>query len=77
MMSQDSYNELEDAGQHAEPGELVHWMAPRPLQVGAAGVSATAAGAFVLGLAVGAVTVLLTHVIHDRPEPVRRRRRAL
>lgn len=60
-MSQDTYNELEDAGQHAEPGELVHWMAPAPLRVGAAGLSATAVGAFVLGLGVGAAALAVAH----------------
>ena len=60
-MSQDAYNELEDAGQHAEPGELVHWMAPRPLRVGPAAVSATAMGAFLLGMAVGAAALAVAH----------------
>ena len=69
MMSQDTYNELEDAGQHAEPGELVHWMAPRPLTVGAAGVSATAVGAFVLGLGVGAGALMIAHWMgRDTPD---------
>lgn len=60
-MSQDTYNELEDAGQHAEPGELVHWMQRRPLRVGPAGVSAAAAGAFLLGLGVGAAALAVAH----------------
>ena len=37
--------------------EIVHWMEPRPLTVGPAGISATAAGAFAAG-AVAAVVVL-------------------
>lgn len=42
----------------SEPnGEVVHWMAPRPMSVGPAGVSMAAAGAFALG-AVAAVAVL-------------------
>jgi hypothetical protein len=61
MMSQDTYNELEDAGQHAEPGELVHWMEPGPLRVGLPGLSATAVGAFVLGLGVGAAALAVAH----------------
>lgn len=38
-------------------GEVVHWMAPRPMAVGPAGISMAAAGAFALG-AVAAVAVL-------------------
>lgn len=37
--------------------EIVQWMEPRPLTVGPAGISATAAGAFAAG-AVAAVVVL-------------------
>jgi len=39
---------------HESNGEVVHWMAPKPLSIGAAGISAAAAGAFALG----AVTTL-------------------
>jgi hypothetical protein len=46
----------EEFPEEAEP-EIVHWMEPRPLSVGAGGISATAAGAFVLGAA-ATLTVL-------------------
>jgi uncharacterized protein (DUF2345 family) len=38
-------------------GEIVHWMEPRPLTVGPAGITAATAGAFVLGAA-SAVAIL-------------------
>jgi hypothetical protein len=38
-------------------GELVHWMEPRPLTVGATGISLATAGAFALG-ALAALAVL-------------------
>jgi len=41
----------------ASDGEVVHWMDPRPLAIGPAGISATAAGAFAAG-AMAAVAVL-------------------
>jgi hypothetical protein len=42
-------------------GELVHWMEPKPLTVGPAGMSITAITGFALGVA-GAVALLaLTH----------------
>lgn len=52
-------------------GALVQWMDPKPLSLGAAGVSATAAAAFAFG-AVAAVGLLaLLHWL--TPAPIRRR----
>jgi hypothetical protein len=51
---------LEDIDEILPPepnGEVVHWMEPRPLSLGAAGISITAATAFALG-ALTAVTAL-------------------
>lgn len=46
----DSPDAIGDDVRPVEPnGELVHWMAPKPLTVGPAGISAAAAGAFALG----------------------------
>ena len=50
--------ELEDADE--EP-EIVHWMEPRPLTVGAAGLSGAVAGAFVLGAATAVGVLALIH----------------
>jgi hypothetical protein len=40
-----------------DDGELVHWMDPKPLRIGPAGITGTALAAFTLG-AVTAVAVL-------------------
>lgn len=43
---------LEDAlSTPPSDGELVHWMARRPMRLGSTGVAATAAAAFALGVA--------------------------
>lgn len=52
--------------------EVVHWMAPKPLSVGATGLAATASAAFVLGAltAVGVLAALRwldPHAGEDRP----------
>jgi hypothetical protein len=48
-------------------GEIVHWMAPKPLAIGPVGLSGAVAGAFVLG-AVTAVGVLaLMHMLAPPP----------
>jgi len=52
----DYADELELEEPDEEP-EIVHWMQPRPLSVGALGLSGAVAGAFVLG-AVATVGVL-------------------
>lgn len=47
-------------------GELVHWMEPRPMTLGPAGVSLAVAGGFALG-AITAVTALaLMHWLSPR-----------
>ena len=60
-MSELAYDDLDDGLDDGRPadanGELVHWMQPKPLTVGAVGISAAAASAFALG-AVTAVAVL-------------------
>jgi hypothetical protein len=77
-MSEQVVEEVEDLGQPAPDGELVHWMEPKPLTVGPAGVSAAVAGAFALGVAATLGVLALTHWLG--PERVvelpRRRRRS-
>ncbi len=55
-MSEQVVEEVDDLGQPTPEGELVHWMEPKPLRVGPAGVSAAAAGAFALGVVATALT---------------------
>jgi hypothetical protein len=53
-------------------GELVHWMQPRPLTLGAAGVSLAAAGAFAAGVAATlAVLGVMRWLAPRREEPAR------
>jgi hypothetical protein len=64
--------ELEDPDE--EP-EIVHWMARRPMSVGAVGLSGAVAGAFVLGAATAVGVLALMHWL--KPEgnfPFRRDR---
>lgn len=60
-MSELAREDVDGIGDEVRPvesnGELVHWMARKPLTVGPAGISAAAAAAFALG-AVAAVTML-------------------
>ncbi|MDB5464643.1 MAG: hypothetical protein JWP23_3032 [Phenylobacterium sp.] len=60
-MSEQVVEEVDDLGQPGPDGDIVHWMDPKPLRVGPAGVSATAAGAFVLGVGVTLAVLALTH----------------
>lgn len=58
-MTEEILDHVEDA---TEPrplnnGEMVHWMARKPIRVGPAGLSAAAATGFVVGVA-GTLTVL-------------------
>lgn len=53
----------------SEPnGELVHWMEPRPLTVGPAGISAAALGAFALGAAVAVGVLAVMHLLGPQRE---------
>jgi hypothetical protein len=75
-MSEQVVEEVEDFGQPAPDGELVHWMEPRPLAVGPAGMSATAAGAFALGVVATLAVLALSHWLGpNRVIELRRRMR--
>ena len=54
-------------------GEVVHWMAGKPLSVGAMGISLTAVGAFALGVTATLVTLAIADIV-DPLTLVRRRR---
>ena len=50
-MSEQELDEVDGAAPRpAEDGEVVHWMKPKPLSVGAAGMSITAGAAFTVGV---------------------------
>jgi hypothetical protein len=52
----------DDVGPTESNGELVHWMQPKPLSVGPAGISAAAIVAFALGAAVALGVVAMMHL---------------
>ena len=56
-MSENSYEDFDDILPEEPSGELVHWMEPRPLTFGPAGLALAVAGAFALGLATGLLAV--------------------
>ena len=56
-MSDESYEDFDDVLPEEPRGELVHWMEPRPLTFGPAGLSLAVAGAFALGLATALIAV--------------------
>ena len=56
-MTENSYeDDYEDLPEEPN-GELVHWMEPRPLSFGPAGLSLAVAGAFALGLATALIAI--------------------
>ena len=60
-MSEHAHGDYDDVLPAEPNGEVVHWMAPKPLAVGPAGISMAAAGAFVAG---AAVTLAVLAVLH-------------
>jgi hypothetical protein len=60
-MGERVFEEVDDVLPPDPDGEIVHWMDPKPLSVGPAGISAAAAGALVLGVALTLVVLALTH----------------
>jgi precorrin-3B methylase len=74
-MSEQVVEEVDDLTQPAPDGELVHWMDPKPIQVGPGGVTAAAVGAFALGVGVTlAVLALSDWLSPERVAEVRRTR---
>lgn len=70
--------EWDDVLPNEPNGEVVHWMAPRPMAVGPAGVSLAAAGAFALGAAAAVAVLAAMHWLTPErrvalPTQIRRR----
>jgi hypothetical protein len=61
-MSDIGYQDYDEVLPEEPNGELVHWMEPRPLTFGPAGLSLAVAGAFALGLATALIAVGLTRM---------------
>lgn len=56
-MSEQSYEDFDDVLAEEPNGELVHWMEPRPVTFGPAGLALAVGGAFALGLATALLVV--------------------
>ncbi|MDB5445732.1 MAG: hypothetical protein JWQ97_1049 [Phenylobacterium sp.] len=56
-MSEHSYDDIDEVLPEQPNGELVHWMEPRALSFGPAGLSLAVAGAFALGLATALIAI--------------------
>jgi hypothetical protein len=64
----------DDIGPVEPNGEVVHWMQPKPLSLGPAGLSAAAAGAFALGAVTAVAVLAVLHMLgpEREAEPPRR-----
>ena len=60
-MSEQVIEDVDDLGQPAANGELVHWMDRPALRVGATGVSVTAGAAFTVGVVATVAVLALMH----------------
>ena len=58
-------------------GEVVHWMAPRPLTVGATGISVATLSAFAIGAAAAVGVLAMMHWLQPQTSLVTRVRRRL
>ena len=75
-MSEHAYEDYDEILPSEPNGEVVHWMDPRPLAVGPAGISMTAAGAFVIGAAATLAVLAFMHWLGpERQVALPRRRR--
>jgi hypothetical protein len=60
-MTESAFEDVDDILPPEPNGEIVHWMEPRPLSVGAAGISMATVGAFALGAATAVAVLGLMH----------------
>ena len=68
-MTESVLDDIDDILPPEPNGEVVHWMDPRPLTVGAAGLSLTAAGAFALGALTALAAVAVMRWMGERGAP--------
>ncbi|HKR88524.1 MAG TPA: hypothetical protein VJS38_10145 [Phenylobacterium sp.] len=62
-MSEHSYEDFDEVLPEEPNGELVHWMEPRPLTFGPAGLALAVGGAFALGLATAMLAIGVTRMV--------------
>lgn len=79
-MSEYPYEDEGEVLPQDAPGELVHWMEPKPMALGPGGVGAAVAGAFVAGVGVTLAVLAMAHWLGPQrrlaPAPGWRRRAA-
>lgn len=68
-MSDSVFDEIDDVLPPEPNGEVVHWMAGRPLTLGAAGISVATASAFALGALAAVAVISLLHWGPERAAP--------
>ena len=62
-MNENSYEDDYEDLPEEPSGELVHWMEPRPLTFGPAGLALAVGGAFALGLATAMLAIGVTRMV--------------
>lgn len=70
-MTEYGYEDYDEVLPEEPNGELVQWMEPRPLSVGATGLTLAAAGAFALGVAATLIAVGLSRLGGREARPTR------
>jgi hypothetical protein len=76
-MSEHVYEDDYDPLPEEPNGEVVHWMAPKPLRVGPAGISIATASAFAVGAATAVAVLALMHWLKPQRTIVAQLRRRL
>ena len=56
-MSENAFEDYDEVLPDEPSGELVHWMEPRPLTFGPAGIALAVGGAFALGMATALIAI--------------------
>lgn len=74
-MTDSVFEDVDDVLPPEPNGEIVHWMEPRPLRLGPAGISMATASAFVLGALTTVAVLGLMHWLGPQREPPRLRMR--
>ncbi|RAK56935.1 hypothetical protein [Phenylobacterium deserti] len=62
-MSDHTLDFVDDILPEEPNGELVHWMEPKPLSLGAVGITAATAGAFAIGVAATLGVLAVLHLL--------------
>lgn len=64
------YEDWDDVLPNEPNGEVVHWMAPRPMALGPTGATVAAAGAFALGALTTAAVFAVLHLMKSEDRDI-------